>query len=404
MFNSFRVAFFITIRNIFRNGFGISVMTILMMVLVFINLLFPPALLQGLIDTVNTKLVETLSGNIIIEPESGDPFLENVDELVAELEKVEGVEAVSRRIDLGTEGEFAGRLATFNTQVVDPQENSDVFAYQDYMLEGEFLSFDDEDKIVLGTQVAGCDDEELELYFESLQKVHVGDKVEVSFPGAMPMEYEVKGVLSTDFLQTDMNAFITGHQFSRLQPNRDDMATSLHVKTKARADEFAVIDRVKDKYGNLEVLHWEEVAGIMNSITTTFEIVINILRVIGLLVAAVTIFIVTFIDLVNKRKQIGIQRAIGITSRAILLSYVWRAIFYSVIGIVLGQVIFSYVVIPLEHRYPFHFPFGDAFFRTDLHESFYLFVALLVVSIIAALLPTIKTLRQKILDAIWGGE
>ena len=44
--------------------------------------------------------------------------------------------------------------------------------------------------------------------------------------------------------------------------------------------------------------------------TATFRLISDILKIISLLMAAITIFTITYIDLVDKRRQIGIERAI----------------------------------------------------------------------------------------------
>jgi putative ABC transport system permease protein len=119
-------------------------------------------------------------------------------------------------------------------------------------------------------------------------------------------------------------------------------------------------------------------------------------------VAAITIFIVTYVDLVNKRRQIGIERAIGITGASIVLSYIFRAIFYAVLGILLAALIFVYVVVPLEAHRPFHFPFGDIFLPVNIGYLIISAAILFVVAAVSAFVPAWQTIRTKIIDAIWG--
>jgi ABC-type antimicrobial peptide transport system permease subunit len=67
----------------------------------------------------------------------------------------------------------------------------------------------------------------------------------------------------------------------------------------------------------------------------------HILGLVSALVAAITIFIVTYIDLVNRRKQIGIERAIGVRGGAIVSSYCLKALAYAVVAIALGLLLFK---------------------------------------------------------------
>ena len=150
------------------------------------------------------------------------------------------------------------------------------------------------------------------------------------------------------------------------------------------------------------MITWQETAGLVTSMTDSFNIIRQILNVVNILVAGITVFIVTYVDVVNRRRQIGIQRAIGITPQSITLSYIIRAFFYAIVSVVIGGLLFAYIVIPLETRHPFHFPMGDAYIIIDIYDIIRVSVILLVVALIAAFIPVRRIVRTKILDAIWG--
>jgi putative ABC transport system permease protein len=114
------------------------------------------------------------------------------------------------------------------------------------------------------------------------------------------------------------------------------------------------------------------------------------------------VFIVTYVDVVNKRRQIGIQRAIGISSMTILLAYALRAIFYMVLGSALGILAFLYIVVPLEAKYPFHFPQGSVLLAINNVFMVKMVGLLLDVGLISALIPAYRSIRIKIIDAIWS--
>jgi putative ABC transport system permease protein len=136
--------------------------------------------------------------------------------------------------------------------------------------------------------------------------------------------------------------------------------------------------------------------------TRSFDQIIAILRTTALIVAAITIFIVTYVDLVNKRRQIGIERAIGITSTSIVLSYIIRAVIYAAFGILAAALIFRYVVVPIEGQHPFHFPFGDVTLAVDVPELVSSAAILCAVAVVSAFIPAWQTVRTKIIDAIWS--
>jgi putative ABC transport system permease protein len=152
----------------------------------------------------------------------------------------------------------------------------------------------------------------------------------------------------------------------------------------------------------LKILKWEDYAGIVRSLTDSFNVINAILNVVNLLIAGITVFIVTYIDVANRRRQIGVQRAIGITPASITFSYLMRAIFYAVIAVVLAILLFLFVITPFEARYPFHFPFGAVYLPIGLKDMLRMMVIVLSVSLLASFLPVRGVMRMKIMDAIWG--
>jgi len=119
-------------------------------------------------------------------------------------------------------------------------------------------------------------------------------------------------------------------------------------------------------------------------------------------VAAITVLIITYIDLTNRRRQIGIERAIGIRSSAIVGSYVIKSMVTALIGTALGWLVFRLVLVPAVARHPFHFPNGDVTLAVVRETAQDNITILLVVAALAAALPAVRTVRMRILDAIWG--
>jgi putative ABC transport system permease protein len=152
----------------------------------------------------------------------------------------------------------------------------------------------------------------------------------------------------------------------------------------------------------LRVFPWEDYAGIMRSMTDSFNVINTILNVVNILVAGITVFIVTYIDVTNRRKQIGIQRAIGITPGSLVLAYLLRVAFYAVMAIGIAWLGFVFVIMPVEARFPFHFPFGPVYLAFGSHSLLRASMILMCSAIVAALIPVWISLRVRILDAIWG--
>lgn len=399
---SLRVAIFIASRSIMRSNIGVTLMTVAMLVLANLNLLFVPSLVDGIVNSANDKLIDTFSSNIIIESEGDNPVIKRVRELTSRIETIPGVIAATYRSSMGAEISCGKERTSCVVWGIPPDREKEVFEIEEAVFEGSSLDARDLDQILLGVQLAGSDRREIELYSSSLKRVHAGDRVSVTYANGVEKQYLVKGVFYTQFIQTDRQAFVSEREFLSVDPLANNRASRIHVKTKNDSQMAGVIGEIAALRDDLKFQTWGDTAGIVKSMTGSFTIIKGILTVVNLLVAGITIFIVTYVDLVNRSRQIGVERAIGITEGAVVASYVLRAVFYAGLGIIVSALLYIYVVLPLEARYPFHFPFGDVTLFMDRALLMRSALTILGVTILAAFLPVRRTIRIKLLDAIWG--
>jgi len=400
--NSLKVAFFLAVKATVRGNPWVFLLTIVMLMLVFLNLVFAPSLIKGVVETVNEKIIYTLSGNIIVQSGGEDRLIGNVTELVTDIKSLDNVAGACGRNDLLADLYYQGERTSAAVYAIDPIQDRLVFRLPDYIIEGSYLEPGDTDQILLGVDIAGNDREDLSMYATSLRHVHAGDRVQVSFTGGVQKEYTVKGIFQVELIQTDITAYITDTDLVGMNPLMTDRASSIHVSTDDDAALQPIIDQIAALRPDLKFQTWEDVAGVLISVTDTLDQIVAILQFIALVVAAITIFIITYVDLVNKRRQIGIQRAIGITSTSIILSYVIRGLFYAFLGTLASALVFVYVVVPLEARHPFHFPFGEVLLVIDRRYLATSAFILWGVSLVSAFIPAWQTIRIRIIDAIWS--
>jgi putative ABC transport system permease protein len=403
--NSVKVAVFLAFKSITRGDWRVLLLTISMLILVYINLVFTPSLLSGAVQEINEKTRNTLSGDIVVQSDNY-PVIVKAQEVVSAIEDIDGVAAACARTSLGTEIHHEDDQVTAALYAIDPDEDSQVFDISQNMIEGSYLDPGDRNCVLLGAQIAGADREDLELYSSSLMTVHAGDNVTI-YSASGSMEFTVKGIFFTEFVQSDIRAYMTQAQFDAMSPAMQDTATSIHVKLKRGANRDSVMEQMQQmglaSFGQpLKFQTWEDALGVLRSMTKSFDQIIVILRTTALVVAGITIFIVTYVDLVNKRRQIGIERAIGITSASIVLSYIIRAIVYAAFGILAAALIFRYVMVPIEAQHPFHFPFGNVLLAVDVSTLTSSALILCAVAIVSAFIPAWQTVRTKIIDAIWS--
>jgi X-X-X-Leu-X-X-Gly heptad repeat protein len=178
--------------------------------------------------------------------------------------------------------------------------------------------------------------------------------------------------------------------------------TRVVVTTTPGTDSDVVQARIATLGTGVEIQGPAQLAAAIQDQLDTFELIDRIMRVMSLLVAAITVIIITYVDLANRRRQIGIERAIGIRSAAIVGSYVIRSIVTALVGTVLGYLLFRFVLVPVVAAHPFQFPTGPVTLVIVPEVTRSNVVILIAVAAIAALIPAVRAVRMRILDAIWG--
>jgi putative ABC transport system permease protein len=124
--------------------------------------------------------------------------------------------------------------------------------------------------------------------------------------------------------------------------------------------------------------------------------------VIGTIVAGITIFIIIFVSVVNKRRQIGILKAIGMTESTIILYFVMQALFYGVIGIILGASLILFVIRPYFISNPLDFPVGWVSLKVTFNIIRISNLSLMAAALIGGFFPAYRGAKESILKSIWG--
>jgi len=255
---SVKVGLFLALKTVLRGNKVVQLLTLLMLMLVFTNMLFLPALLQGIIQTVNDKLITTVSSDLTLQPSTGSVEIPNVTKLKNQIRAVRGVAAVASRTAIGTEIDYSNYATTYGTQVVDPEEYTSVFAIKKYMIDGTFLDNQKPDEIVLGIQVAGFSRPDLELYASSLRTVRSGDLVTVKFSTGVTRTFTVVGIFNSDFIQGDTRSFISTSDYAKINPRQADSASVINVKTEPGTSETQVENAILSLDPGISIFTWHQ--------------------------------------------------------------------------------------------------------------------------------------------------
>lgn len=398
MKNELKLPFYLAFQSIRRGRKWTLILTIVLMAVAFINLIFVSALFNGIVEGSNLQVKNTLTGNVYMTSKQGTDYINDKNNLIKNIKNIDDVDTATSSFQIPARIEYKSRTDRWPILAINPDEYSKVFNISQKMEYGKYLDKNDDNMIILGRQIAGGED--VELNSTSLRGVSVGDKVNVIFDG-FEKTFTIKGIFNTKFVESDARAFITEKAFKNIAPIMTNKATSINIKTPNNKEE-AVLEKVVQQNPSQDAYLWDEAAGMMKSTSSSFTSINALLTIVGVIIASVTTFIVIYVDIINRKRQIGILRAIGIKPYIIVVSYAIIAAVYATLGILLGSLIFQFALIPYFIANPFELPITDAVLNLTWVEYISRIEIVSWVAVISGLVPAIIVTRTKMLDAIIG--
>ena len=414
--SALRVGWFLAYRQVKGSNKATTFLIVFIMMLTFLNLVVVSGILIGLIEGGNKANKETYTGDVIITTLPGEQDIEHTHEIEGTLSKMPGVGNYSVRYlapveieaNYKTRRDFSVLRDTAGTQIVGITlaEEEALSQISKFVTEGEFLSESESGYILLGANLlyrysAGFGD-----FFASLDGVFPGDEVKVTV-GENTKTFIVKGILDTKVDQVSLRAFITKADFWRLVDRPGVNANEFAIKiipgslTTAHQIKNNLVKAGFADDGKIQTAT-EAIPDFLNQIRVAFGLLGNVIGLVGIVVASITIFIVIFINAVTRRKYIGIMKGIGIKERAIEVSYVFQSIFYASLGGCLGLLVTYGLLVPLFLAHPLDFPFSDGILVAPINDTMFKFFLLLFVTVIAGYIPARRIVKKNTLDSILG--
>jgi putative ABC transport system permease protein len=428
--NNIKISWFLAMKSIVRGSKGTLALTVLVMTLSFINIIFMASLISSMMETLEQTFREDALGDIVVladdaqeisledQDASNQGFAErkedytpnyifNRDDLQYKITSIPGISATTAHYvtnanflyDPENDGKHEEE-GTWAVKSLDPDEEMKVTGLHNKLASGKYLEEGDRDYIMLGRDVVGGFDTAYEE--ASLGGLIVGDKIELTFSNGVKREYTIKGILVTKNMLIDMTAFLTEKEMESILGTKN-MASEILIRLETPGEEKKYIRKIEAmNIGDIEMKSWSDYMAASASMTDSFMIINLILSAIGLTVAGSIIFIVIYINVVNKRKQIAILKAIGMEAGIIVQSYVIQSTFYAIFGIGIGFVFIYGAIIPYFLANPMHMPVGDTSIHANMSILLTAGFSLVGVSLLAGFFPAWMVVRGKILDAMRG--
>jgi len=412
--HALRIGLFLGFKQIRRANLWATILVIIIILATYMNLVALSGVLLGIVEgALNGVRTESI-GDVSIIPLDGETRILETDRVLEVLSTYSSVEAFSARYEgfatIQAKQENVQRVEQDPNVIavtitgIDPIAEAETTNLDKSVIEGEYLNPDETGYILLGKLNIDRYADEFGSVFDSLDGVYPGDTVQVTV-GNSVREYIVKGIIDSKVDFVSVSVFIPANEFRRVFERLDHNANQIAVRLKPSQDENVVRDRLRaSDLAQLAKINsfTEDVPKFIADVRDTFQMLSLIVGIIGVMVASVTIFIVIFTSALANRKQIGILKAIGIRRRAIEYAYMTQAVFYVIVGSVIGIVITKFFLVPYFINNPIDFPFADAsLYVTDMGLLSGFFI-LILVAILAGFIPVWLIVRQNTLDIVLG--
>jgi len=384
------------------------------MMLTFLNLIAVSGVLVGLIEGAERAVRESALGDVIVTAKDEEDRILETETFVRELGAYPEIKTYSirykgnglleanykERRDLSGERDSAAVIVNG----VDPVREDSMTNLSELLVEGEYLNPNEEGYILIGIYYIKEYAEQFGDIFDTVSNVHPGDTVRLTV-GDISKEFIVKGIIESKVDEVNLATYIPEREFRRVFNRLDRNADQIVIRTNEPSQNLVVAEAMRDSGldGFAKIQTFEEsLPKFLIDIKYTFNLLGTLIGSIGIVVASITIFIIIFINALSRRRHIGILKGIGIERKAIEIAYVIQAAFYALSGSLLGALLTYGFLVPYFEKNPIQFPFSDGILSADPESTFYKFVVLFIITLIAGFIPAWLIAKQNTLNSILG--
>jgi ABC-type lipoprotein release transport system permease subunit len=413
-FLNIRVGFYLALRQLRRASLWTTGLIVFVMLLTFLNLVVVTGILVGLIEGINESYRTQYTGDVIVSSLPTKNYIENTPGVVAFLKTLPQVSMLTERYQTGGTIEANYLTRTDSTEKpnatgaqvigIDPVAENAFTGLSSHIIEGEYLAESDYDQIIIGNFLLAKYAFGEQPGLTPLTDVAPGTKVRLTINGAT-REVIVKGVVKSKIGELGMSIFMPATELRTIMGRTDQNVAQIAIRLTEGSDPdaFKQLLLASGIGERAKVQTFEDsIPNGVADIKTTFAMLGNGFSSIGLVVAAITIFIVIFINAITRRKFIGILKGIGISGEAIEISYIFQSLFYAVIGSTIGLVVLYGLLVPAVAAHPIDFPFSDGILVAPALDTGIRIVLLVFTTVIAGYLPSRMIVRKNTLDSILG--
>lgn len=388
-----------TIINLLTIGFAVGILIIMDM----------------LVAGPNTEMVNNIIwmglGHLKIEKKGYDEeslrlpldiLIDNYESVIEKVEGLKDVDGVSARLISGGILSFGTKRSPVLIEGIDPEKEKDISVFSPQSVSGEYIK-EGEYGILVGKELADLMGIEpgATIFLYARTKDEANNLIDL----------EVKGIFSVGYAPIEKRAVFIPIDILQSFLDTDDVSEIvLMLNDIEKTEEIKVEMEEILSEDEVEIFSWKHFASEIELIIEMRTGFLQIFRFVLLIIALAGIINTMFMNVWERKKEIGTLRAIGYSRGDItvlfLIESFWTGLLGALIGWALAFILGIFLVrygipIPQEALAGVNIPMEETV-RGEMHFTQFItaFFLGLIASIIAGLAPALRASRIKIIDAL----
>ena len=357
-------------------------------------------LTHGVLVGFRTMLVDGERGwlgDVVISPRGGDTNIRLSDEIEKKLTAMSEVEAFSTRSYGQVIVRYEEKKTTpFRTLGISPANDRRVTWLESKIIEGTyFADSHSTDEVLLGKGLA----DDLVGIEGDGRSVHAGDLVNISMPDGTYRSMRVRGILDAKNFSPNWILYFQKSDLDRMDAGGRN--AQMIVKLKQGIDPMDVREQLQNAFPTVVVRTWEEESQYVRDIMEAVSFITLSIKNLLVVTIFLVISIVIYIDVNQKRRQIGIVKSMGAPNSFVILAYVTQAFLYAIVGACIGSAVFLLVGY-WSRQHPIPLLIGDFQLLSTMSIFAQTIVAVFLSALIGAFSPAWLAAKGKIIDDMRG--